>query len=87
MAFGYELARHLKSACIETRRHAAAVRLGRSPPLLAGLAAPVGDGGGADPEAARNLNLAGVAALAGDEKAFAQISGIELDMGASWTAC
>ena len=52
IVFGYELERHLKSACIETRRHAATVRLGRSPPLLAGLAAPDGDGGGADPEAA-----------------------------------
>jgi hypothetical protein len=57
------------------------VRLGSTPALLALLAAPVGDRGRTDLEAAGNLDLRKVAALAGNQNTLTQIRRIGLGHG------
>jgi hypothetical protein len=56
----------------------AAVRLGAAPALLAGLADPIADSGGAHAKAAGNGDLTPLSLLVGDQNALAQISGIGL---------
>src|SRR5918994_2123233 len=75
IVLSHKLAQHLQGSGIQTRGHAAAVRLRGAPALVAFLAAPVRHGGGTDLKAAGDLNLRKVATRTGDQNTLTQISG------------